>query len=100
MTADRERFERIRREAAPMLEALVRRWLPDGRRVGAEWVARNPRREDRTPGSFKVNTRSGRWADFASGDRGGDVVALAAYLYGRTQADAARELGRTLGIDR
>ena len=42
----------------------------------------NPTRADRRPGSFSVNTRTGRWADFATGDRGGDVVSLAAYLHG------------------
>lgn len=98
MTADL--FARVKEEAGPVLEALVRRWLPDGRRHGAEWIARNPRRDDRSPGSFKVNLRTGKWSDFATGDRGGDVIALAAYLHGRTQADAARELARTLWIDR
>ena len=45
---------------------------------GHEWVAKNPTRADRHAGSFSVNLRSGKWADFATGDKGGDVVALAA----------------------
>ena len=49
------------------------------------------------PGSFSVNTRSGRWADFATGDRGGDVVSLAAYLHGMRQGDPARKLADMLG---
>jgi hypothetical protein len=61
-------------------------------------VARNPRRQDRHLGSFRVNLRTGRWADFATGDRGGDVVSLAAFLAGISQADAARHLARMLGI--
>ena len=36
---------------------LVSRWLPDGRLLGNEWVARNPRRSDRNAGSFKVNNQ-------------------------------------------
>jgi hypothetical protein len=92
-------FERVNRAGLAVLPALLARWLPDGRLMAGEWVARNPRRADRSPGSFKINMRSGRWADFATGDRGGDVVSLAAYLAGMGQADAARELARALGIE-
>lgn len=82
-----------------VLPALLARWLPDGRQIGGEWIARNPRRADRSPGSFKVNLRTGRWADFATGDKGGDVISLAAYLAGIGQAEAARELARALGTE-
>ena len=63
-----------------VLPALLRRWLPDGRIEGNEYVARNPRRSDRRLGSFKINLRTGRWADFAFDARGGDPISLAAYL--------------------
>jgi hypothetical protein len=48
------------------LPALLARRLPDGRLEGREWTARNPRRADRCAGSFRVNMRTGRWADFAA----------------------------------
>jgi len=92
-------FERVNRAALAALPALLARWLPDGRQMGGEWVARNPRRADRQPGSFKINLRTGRWSDFATGDKGGDVVSLAAYLAGIGQAEAAHELARALGIE-
>lgn len=92
-------FERINAAALPVLPALAARWLPDGRREGHEWVARNPRRADRKPGSFRVNLNSGKWADFATNDRGGDVISLAAFLSGVGQADAARELAKMLGVE-
>lgn len=91
-------FDAVNRAALAALPALVRRWLPDGRPEGPEYVARNPRRSDRRPGSFKVNLRSGRWADFATGDKGGDVVSLAAYLGGLSQIEAARSLAEMLGV--
>ena len=98
--APRVDFNRINRAALAALPALLTRWLPDGRQVVAgEWVSRNPRRADRTPGSFKINMRTGRWSDFAAGDKGGDVVSLAAYLAALSQADAARALARALGIE-
>ena len=91
-------FEVINRAALAHLPDLCAHWLPDGRRRGHEYVARNPRRADRQAGSFSVNLSSGRWADFAIGARGGDPVSLAAYLSGLGQADAARRLAEMLGV--
>ena len=92
-------FEAINAAAMACLPALCARWLPDGRRVGREWEARNPCRVDRRPGSFKVNLKTGRWADFALPDaRGGDPVSLAAYLSGQPQSEAARALAEMLGV--
>lgn len=91
-------FAAINAAALTVLPALVRRWLPDGRIVGREWVACNPTRPDRHPGSFSVNLATGRWADFATGDKGGDPVSLAAYLTGLGQAVAARSLATMLGV--
>lgn len=91
-------FKRINHDALSALPSLLARWLPDGRRHGHEWVARNPLRSDRRAGSFRVNINNGKWADFATGDRGGDVVSLAAYLAGTGQAEAARNLQSMLGL--
>lgn len=91
-------FDRVNRAALSVLPALLARWLPDGKWQGGEYVARNPKRADRRPGSFKIN-RNGRWADWAADAKGGDVISLAAYLAGLSQAEAARELARALGIE-
>ena len=93
MTEDRPGridFGKINRAALADLPSILRRWLPDARVVGEELVAKNPTRADRRPGSFKVNIRTGMWADFATGDRGGDPVSLIAYLDGTGQVEAAR----------
>ena len=87
----------IARRALPHAAALCARWLPDGRRIGREWVARNPRRADRRPGSFKVNPVTGRWCDFATGDAGGDIVSLAAFLFGLSQVESARRINDMIG---
>ena len=92
-------FAAINNAALRVLPALVARWLPDGRQQGWEWVARNPRRVDRRPGSFRINLRTGRWADFAlEGVKGGDPVSLTAYLSGQSQSDAACALADMLGV--
>jgi hypothetical protein len=91
-------FKVINRAAQQALPILLARWLPNGKRVGREYVALNPTRLDRRAGSFKVNLETGRWADFATGDKGGDVVSLAAYLFKLRQSDAARRLADALGL--
>ena len=91
-------FEAVNRAALAKLPLLLGRWLPGGQRQGPEYVARNPTRPDRRPGSFKVNLTTGRWADFASGDKGGDPVSLAAYLFGLRQGEAARRLAAMLEV--
>jgi hypothetical protein len=91
-------YRAINSAARAELPVLLRRWLPDGRRQGHEWIARNPLRADRHLGSFSVNMVTGRWADFATGDRGGDPISLAAYLFNLRQSQAARELAGVLGV--
>ena len=91
-------FDRINAEALTSLEAVCRRLLPDGRRVGREYVALNPRRVDRHLGSFRANLKTGRWADFATGDKGGDVISLVAYVKNISQYDAAKGLAEMLPL--
>lgn len=91
------------REVAEMAllsaEQLVTEWLPDGRRQGREWIARNEVRGDRASGSFGINLDTGRWNDFAdSTARGGDLVALLAYLRGCRQIEAAIEVDQRLAL--
>jgi hypothetical protein len=97
-TQRRIAFRRIADVALGRADTIVRRWAADGRRDGAEWVCRNPTRDDRRRGSFKVNVVTGRWGDFATGDRGGDLVSLAAYLFKLSQADAALKVADMIGI--
>lgn len=91
-------FQHVGQTSLRYLPLLVLRWLPDGRREGHEWVARNPTRSDRALGSFKINLRTGHWADFATGDKGGDVISLAAYLHGLSQSGAAGKISEMLGL--
>lgn len=98
---DPRTVDAIRTVAAVALQyaaSLVHELLPEGTRKGAEWWARNPTRADRDAGSFSVSLTDGRWHDFASADGGGDLVSLAAYLWGVRQVEAARDLARRLGL--
>lgn len=91
-------FSAIAQAALNQALPLLQSWLPEGRKSGVEYKAKNPRRADRTVGSFSVNTNTGRWADFASGDAGGDLISLYAYLHACSQLAAARELASILGV--
>jgi len=95
----RVHFRRIADASLDHAAAIVRRWLPDGRGEGAEWVAINPTRADHKKGSFKVNMRTGAWADFAINHRGGDLVSLAAYLFRISQREAAVRIAEMIGVD-
>lgn len=99
MTYRRIAFARIAVAALSCSEGLLQRWLPGGRFEGAEWVAINPTRADSRVGSFKINVANGYWADFATGDRGGDLISLASYLYKIRQSDAALKIAEALGVD-
>jgi hypothetical protein len=95
-------FREVNAAALACLGPVLWRLAPDGKVVAGEYVALNPRRADRRPGSFKVRflgPRAGVWIDFATGDRGGDVISLCAYLEGVSQAEAAHRLARMLGLE-
>ena len=91
-------FQTVNAAALVTLPALLARWLPDGIFRGNEYIARNPRRADRRAGSFSVNVRTGRWADFATGDAGGDVISLAAYLFSLNQGQALLRIAKMVGV--
>lgn len=72
--------------------------LSGGKNSGREYLPTNPTRNDRKPGSLSINRDSGAWSDFATDDRGGDLVALAAYVLGCRQIEAAERLAEHFGI--
>ena len=92
-------FEAINRAALQNFEVVLARLLPGSKRVGAELLALNPRRADRHIGSFKINCCTGKWSDFATGDKGGDPISLVAYLGNVSQGEAARLLVQMLGLE-
>ncbi len=90
-------FKNIADLAKSSSQTVVSYLCPHGKREGHEWVALNPTRHDKSLGSFRINLRTGKWADFSTGDRGGDLISLWAYIKGTTQYEALRELHNWLG---
>jgi hypothetical protein len=91
-------FAKINRVVLAVFPAVLARILPSGKHVGSEYLALNPSRADRHAGSFKVNIATGRWADFVTGDKGGDPISLVAYLADVSHGEAALLLARMLGL--
>lgn len=74
--------------------SLLASWLPGGKFCGDEYVVRNPTRIDNTAGSFLINVSTGRWCDFATGERGSNFQSLYAYIFRASYVDAGNELAR------
>lgn len=90
-------FNQLNRQINPYFSLLLKQLLPGGRLENHEYVALNPTRADKHPGSFRINIFTGKWADFATGDKGGDFISLWAYVKGISQTDAARVLQVIVG---
>lgn len=87
---------RVAAIALAQAEQLLPLWLPGGKRDGHEW-----RCGDLTGTAGKscsVNIRTGAWSDFATGEAGGDLVALYAAIHSMEQGAAARALAEELEI--
>jgi putative DNA primase/helicase len=90
-------FEGINAAALARLPDVLAHLLPGGRLIGREWTCGSLAGE---PGaSCKVNIATGRWADFATGQKGGDPVSLAAAVWKTSQGEAARRLAALLGVE-
>ena len=73
-------------------ENLVPRWLPGGQFDGHEY-----RCADLSGGhghSCSVNVKTGKWADFATGEQGNDLIGLYAAIHGLSNAKAAIQVAR------
>jgi hypothetical protein len=92
-------FRLVNDRALQSIDSVLNSWLPGGKRQGSEYVVANPVRTDSRPGSFSINLNNGVWCDFATNDKGGDLIALVAYLDRTKNWEACKTLGQFLGID-
>jgi len=69
---------------------LLPEWLPGGRVLGLEYCCGSTSGGEGQ--SLKVNIETGKWADFATSDKGGDLVSLFAAINNLTQKEALDKL--------
>ena len=91
-------FRDIAAAALGCERALLPELVPNGRFERNEYVALNPSRADKNLGSFKINSRTGLWEDFATKMKGNDVIGWYAHAYGLKQGEAARQIAEKLGV--
>jgi putative DNA primase/helicase len=78
-------------------DTLVPAWLPGGTKRGHEYQC-----GDLSGGagsSLSVNLTSGQWSDFATGDKGGDLISLYAAIHGLDNGRAAVQVAREEGLE-
>jgi putative DNA primase/helicase len=81
--------------------SFLQELIPGGKFRNQEYVVRNPTRDDKNPGSFTINYRTGLWAEFVlddKGARGGDVISWYAYARKLDQSEAARQIAEKIGV--
>ena len=73
------RFAELARALLDQAGTLLPQWLPDGAQRGHEYVCAGLSGGRGTSCSVNVNT--GQWADFATGEQGGDSLVAAFQVY-------------------
>lgn len=98
--AKRPSFADVKATALKDIDRVLSHWLPNGKRVdgGKEYTAPNPTRSDKRAGSLKISLSKGTWSDFATGDKGGDLIDLVRYLDGGTDIEACNQLAELLNV--
>jgi putative DNA primase/helicase len=96
--SERVSFADVKAATLRSLDFVVSRLLPGGKRQGDEWVVRNPTRNDSKAGSFSVNMKTGVWADFATGESGGDMIDLYIYVNRGSNVQAKDALADMLNV--
>ena len=92
-------FNKVKAAALASIETVLSHYCPGGKRQGREYLPLNPLRSDSKTGSFSINLDTGAFSDFATSDcKGGDLIALVAYIEGVKQGEAAKRLSQFLGL--
>jgi putative DNA primase/helicase len=91
------KFDALAKELLQRAEALLEQWLPGGKRAGHEYQCGSVRGGEGSSCSVNINT--GMWADFASGEKGGDLVSLYAASNDLSMGKAALQIARDYGLE-
>ena len=91
------RFEALAEALLARADYYVAQWLPGGHIKGHEYVCGGLSGGEGS--SCSVNLKSGAWADFATDEKGGDLLSLYAAIHGLSQAKAAISVARDEGLE-
>ena len=85
-------FQSIKQKYRENPLAILKQLVGRGQIEGSDYVILNPNRNDSKLGSFRIDISTGRFHDFATGDRGGSIIDLAAFAYNCDIVEAAKHL--------
>jgi putative DNA primase/helicase len=91
------KFDALAKELLSRAESLLEQWLPGGVRRGHEYVCGSVHGGEGTSCSVNINT--GMWADFSSGEKGGDLISLYAASNDLSSGKAAVQVARDYGLE-
>jgi len=90
-------FEALASALLDRAHTLVPMWLPGGSQRGHEYTCGSLQGGSGT--SCSVNLINGKWADFATDERGNDLVSLYAKAHDLTMGKAAVQVARECGLE-
>lgn len=88
-------FQGIAQAALQNAAQLLPQWFPAGKWKGREFTI--GALDGRPGGSLSINSQTGVWSDFATDEKGGDLISLYAAAYRLTQSAAAKQISDMLG---
>lgn len=94
------KFNELEIAIQPYILSLLQKWLPNGDFIGNDYCPLNPTRADKHKGSFRINCKTGQWHDFATNDKGVNLISLYAYINGIKNSESAEILSKELNINK
>lgn len=86
-------FEFLHAQLLPRAQSLLAEWFPAGQIKGSEFLVGDLAGSKGE--SLSININTGKWQDFATGQKGGDLISLFAARENIGQGEAAKRLGGT-----
>ena len=91
------KFEETNRALMPQIRSVLKEWFPAGKELSGEYCIGDL--SGKAGNSLKINLSSGKWCDFATEDKGGDLVSLYASAHKMEQGAAADILSEKYSIN-
>ncbi len=85
-------FQTVKQKYRENPLSILQELVGAGEVQGGDYVALNPRRNDRHRGSFRIKISTGGFYDFATGDKGGSIIDLVAFVYDCEVIEAVAKL--------
>ena len=85
-------FQELKQQHKQCPIEILKRLVGNGKIEGGDYVTFNTKRKDGKLGSFRIDISSGKFHDFATGDRGGSILDLASFVYDCDLLTAAQKL--------